>query len=245
MQLLNTGDGSVGDLVGLAVLDQGSVDLSRAQDNTLDLLGGVDGGGVIGDDPLEVGLAFQGLDVRAGKGVTQQRLGEEDDQRLAELAVDLATEDVEQVGRAGHAGDLHIAVLVLTVQLVGRGEHTGLLVAKLEPALHTSGRVLGALAVITVRQRHNQAGTLQPLGFTRGDELINDTLSVVGEITELSLPHHKGVGGGQRVTVLEAETRLHVRIIITRGKSTSKTYQPYSLREELEMTKLPWFSLTW
>ena len=211
VQLLNTGDGSVADTVGLAVLAQSSVDLSGAQDDALDLLRSIDGfSGVslIGDDPLEVGLAVQGLNVRAGKGVTQQRLGEEKDQRLAELAVDLATEDVEQVGRGGHAGNLHVAVLVLTVQLVSRGEHTGLLVAKLEPTLHASGRVFRALAVITVRQRHNQTGTLQPLGFTGGDELINDTLSIVGEVTELSLPHDEGVGGGQRVTVLEAETRL-------------------------------------
>jgi len=197
VQLLNTGDGSVADTVGLAVLAQSSVDLSGAQDDALDLLRSVDGlSGVslIRDDPLEVGLAVQGLNVRAGKGVTQQRLGEEDDQRLAELAVNLATEDVEQVGRGGHAGNLHVAVLVLTVQLVGLGEDTGLLVAKLEPTLHASRRVLRALAVITVRQRHNQTGTLQPLGFTGGDELINDTLSVVGKVTELSLPHDKGVG---------------------------------------------------
>jgi hypothetical protein len=37
--------------------------------------------------------------------------------------------------------------------------------------------------------------------------LINDALSVVGKVTELSLPHNKSVGGSQRVTVLEAKTR--------------------------------------
>jgi len=208
VQLLNTGDGGVADAVGLTVLDESSVDLTRAKDDTLDLLGGVDGGTValIGDDPLEVRVTAQGLDIRAGNRVAQQRLGEEDDQRLAELAVNLATKDVEQVGRSGHAGNLHVAVLVLAVELVSRGVHAGLLVAKLEPALHTTGRVLWTLAIVTVRQRDNQTGTLQPLGFTGGDELINDALSVVGEVTELSLPHNKGVGGGQRITVLEAET---------------------------------------
>jgi len=125
---------------------------------------------------------------------------------LAELAVDLATEDVEQVRGLSHAGNLHVAVLVLAVQLVSRGEYTGLLVAKLEPTLHTTGRVLGTLAVITVRQRDNQTGTLQPLGFTGSNELINDTLSVVGKVTELGFPHDKSLGGGQRVTVLEAKS---------------------------------------
>jgi hypothetical protein len=139
--------------------------------------------------------------------VTQQSLGEEDDQRLTELAVDLATENVEQVGRSGHVDDLHVAVLVLAVELVSGGEDTRLLVAKLQPTLHTTGRVLRTLAIVTVRQGNNQAGTLQPLRFTGGDELINDTLSVVGKVTELSLPHHKGVRRGERVTVLETETR--------------------------------------
>lgn len=225
VQLLNAGDSSVADTVGLAVLSQGSVDLSGAQNDTLDVLRSFDSGAValVGDDPLEVGvLGRQGLDVRARKGVTQQRLGEEEDQRLAELTVDLATEDVEQVGRGGHAGNLHVAVLVLTVQLVSLGVRTGLFVAKLEPTLHASGRVLRTLAIVTVRQGHNQTRTLQPLGFTRGDELIDDTLSVVGEVTELSLPHHESVGGGQRVTVLEAETRLSVRIVVTQGVSMQK-----------------------
>jgi hypothetical protein len=126
---------------------------------------------------------------------------------LAELAVHLATDNVEDVGRLSHADNLHVAVLVLAVQLVSTGEHARLLVAKLQPALHTTGRVLRTLTIVTVGHGDNQAGTLQPLGFTGGDELINDTLSVVGKVTELSLPHHKGVGGGERVAVLETETR--------------------------------------
>jgi hypothetical protein len=103
--------------------------------------------------------------------------------------MNLATENVEKVGGLSHVGNLHVAVLVLAFQLVSRGVHARLLVAKLEPTLHTTGRVLRTLAVIAVRQRDNKAGTLQPLGFTRSNELINDTLSVVGEVTELGLPH--------------------------------------------------------
>lgn len=120
VQLLNTGDGSVADAVSLTVLGQGGVDLARAKDDTLNLLRGVDGGTValVGDDPLEVRVAGQGLNVRASERVTQQGLGEEDDQRLAELTVDLAAEDVEEVGRSGHAGNLHVAILVLAVELV-------------------------------------------------------------------------------------------------------------------------------
>ena len=42
MQLLNTGDGGVADTVGLTVLDKSGVDLARAENNALDLLGLVD-----------------------------------------------------------------------------------------------------------------------------------------------------------------------------------------------------------
>jgi len=80
VQLLDTGDGGVANAVGLTVLDQSGVHLARAHDHTLDLLGLVDGGAVgrVGDDPLEVGVLAEGLDVGAGDRVTQQRLGEED-----------------------------------------------------------------------------------------------------------------------------------------------------------------------
>jgi hypothetical protein len=208
VQLLNTGDGGVADTVGFTVLGKSGVDLTRAQNDTLDLLGSLDRGTVlgVGDDALEVRVTSHALQVRAGDGVAQQRLGEEDNEGLAELAVDLATENVEQVGGLSHVDDLHVAVLVLAVQSVGNGVLARLLVAKLQPTLHTAGGVLGALAIITVGQGDNQTGTLQPLGLTSGDELINDTLSIVGEVTELGLPHDKGLGGGQGVTVLKAKT---------------------------------------
>ena len=57
---------------------------------------------------------------------------------LAELAMDLATQDVEQVRRLSHVSDLHVAILVLAVQLVSSGENARLLVAKLQPTLHTT-----------------------------------------------------------------------------------------------------------
>jgi hypothetical protein len=131
--------------------------------------------------------------------------GREPKLTLAELAVDLATQDVEKVGRRGHVGDLHIAVLVLTVQLVLSGELARLLVAKLQPALHSTRRVLRTLAIITVRQRDNETGALQPLGLSRSDKLVDNALSVIGEVTELGLPHDQGIRGGQRVAVFETE----------------------------------------
>lgn len=67
VELLNTGNGSVGEVVGLAVLNQGSVDLTSAENDTLDFLLWLDlelGGLVcwIGNDPLEVGITGEVLD---------------------------------------------------------------------------------------------------------------------------------------------------------------------------------------
>lgn len=82
VQLLDTGDGGVADVVGFTVLDQGGVHLTRAENHTLDLLGLVNGGAVsgVGDDPLEVRVARELGELRASNGVTQERLGEEHDQ---------------------------------------------------------------------------------------------------------------------------------------------------------------------
>lgn len=128
--------------------------------------------------------------------------------------MDLATQHVEQVGRVGHVDDLHVAVLVLAVELVLRGEDTGLLVTELEVTLHTARGMLGTLTVVTVRKRQDQTRALQPFRLSRCNELVNNTLSVVGEVTELSFPHNEGVGRGQGVTVFETKTIKQVRYFI-------------------------------
>ena len=113
---------------------------------------------------------------------------------LSELPVHLSPEKMEVVAWLGHISDLHVAVLVLTIKLLRRREDARIFVAKLEIALHATGRVLRTLTVVTVRQRHDKTGTLKPLDFTRRDELIDDALSVVGKVTELSFPHYEGIG---------------------------------------------------
>ena len=100
---------------------------------------------------------------------------------------------MEQVRWRGHVGDLHVTVLVETIQLLGAWVDAGLLVGELEVTLHTAGRVLGSLSVISVGKGHDKSRSLHPLDFSGSDELINDTLSIVGEVTELSLPHNEGV----------------------------------------------------
>src|SRR6478609_5852682 len=83
---------------------------------------------------------------------------------------------------------LHVAVLVLPVELFGRGVHARLVVAELEETLETAGRVLGTLTVVTVREVHDETCALEPLALTSSEELVDDALRVVGEITKLGLP---------------------------------------------------------
>jgi len=72
VQLLNTGNGDVVDIVRGTVLVEGSVYLSGAYQKALALLRGLDSVSVlrIGNEPLEVGVTGKVLDVGAREGVT-------------------------------------------------------------------------------------------------------------------------------------------------------------------------------
>src|SRR5699024_11365121 len=72
----------------------------------------------------------------------------------------------------------------------------------------TSGREVGALALVAVRQQQGHAGTLAPLLLTGTDVFVDDGLGTVDEVTELCLPHDQRFGPGQRVTVFEAQRRV-------------------------------------
>ncbi len=75
---------------------------------------------------------------------------------------------------------------------------------ELQETFHASARVFGSLPVVTVRQT-NQAVVLQtPLGEGTNKELIDDDLSTVVEVTELSLPHGDALGMDERVASVVA-----------------------------------------
>ena len=78
---------------------------------------------------------------------------------------------------------------------------------ELEEALEARARVLGAVALVPVRQQKRQARGLLPLRAARDDELVDDDLRAVDEVAELRLPEDERVGRGDRVAVLEAERR--------------------------------------
>src|SRR6266496_1045116 len=83
-----------------------------------------------------------------------------------------------------------------------------LLGGALEEALETRARVLGPASLVAVWEQKGQPRGLSPLGETGEKELVDDDLRAVHEVSELGLPEHERVGGGDGVAVLEAERRV-------------------------------------
>ena len=93
VELLNTRDGDIVNALSGAVFVQLGIHLTGADEQTLTLLRrleGPSGMGRVGDEPLEVRLAGEVCKVGAGDRVAKESLREEDDERLAELAVHLS-----------------------------------------------------------------------------------------------------------------------------------------------------------
>ena len=77
--------------------------------------------------------------------------------------------------------------------------------AELQESFQSGAGVLGALAFVAVGQEQGDVGWGLPLGFGRGDELIDDDLSAVGEVAKLRFPHGQHVRCTEGVAVVEAE----------------------------------------
>ena len=123
--------------------------------------------------------------------VAQQRLRRHQDQRLADLALQLPAQDVEVIRRRRAIGDLHVVF----------GAH-------LQEALEPRGGMLRALPFIAVRQQADEAGHAQPFALGRRDELIEQHLRAVGEIAELRFPERQRIRLGGRIAVFVAEHGL-------------------------------------
>ena len=107
----------------------------------------------------------------------QQRLRGHDDQRALLGDPRLAAQEVEVLRRRRQVGDADVA-----------------LGGELQEALQARGGVLGARALVAVRQQQRQARRLAPLGQAADDELVDDDLGGVAEVAELRLPQHERLG---------------------------------------------------
>src|SRR5207237_9261934 len=88
------------------------------------------------------------------------------------------------------------------------GDADVLLRRQLQEALEAGARMLGAVALVAVRKQQRQPRRLAPLRQAGGDELVDDDLRAVDEVSELRLPQDERLGGGGRVAVLEADARV-------------------------------------
>src|ERR1700738_1976383 len=109
--------------------------------------------------------------------MAEHALWSEDYQRLAPVAKGLAAQEVEILSGIRGLDDLNV--------VVGR---------KLDEALDTGTGMLRALAFVTVGQQQDETGEQVPLGFAGADELIDDGLRHVYEVSELSFPEDERFG---------------------------------------------------
>ncbi len=65
--------------------------------------------------------------------------------------------------------------------------------------------MLGALALIPMRQQQDQRGLDSPLGAGGADELVDHHLGAVGEVTELAFPEHEAPRGLHTVAIFEPD----------------------------------------
>ena len=80
---------------------------------------------------------------------------------------------------SGGVDELHVAILMLSNELLGRGVLEGVIVAELQESFDSRTRVLRSLSIVSVRKRHDQTRSLEPFLLSRGDELYR-TMSVSG-----------------------------------------------------------------
>src|SRR5579859_2586360 len=85
------------------------------------------------------------------------------------------------------------------------GDANVLLRGQLEKALEAGARMLGPVALVAVREQQRQARRLAPLREAGGDELVDDDLCTVDEVSELRLPQDERLRCRRRVAVLEPD----------------------------------------
>src|SRR5215472_9337769 len=155
IELLDAQEVDVVDAALLALLVEVEVDLAGAQHDAadlrirdeLDLLARQELR-VVPQESMERGAGIHLGEARDRALVAQQALRRHQDQRLPDLALELAAQDMKQVGGGRAVRDLHIVLR-----------------AHLQEALEPRRGMLRTLALVAVRQHADQARHAQPLAL--------------------------------------------------------------------------------
>jgi hypothetical protein len=144
---------------------------------------------------------------RGGLRIAQQELRRENDERLSNSAsivatVHLSAKEVEVLRRCGAIADLDVVLR-----------------AELKESLHAAARMLGPLPLMPVWQQQYKPARLVPLALGGHDELIDDDLSAIGEIAELSLPQDQRERIGNTVAELKAHGGVLTKQAVHKLKS--------------------------
>lgn len=217
-QLFNSHDGDVILLQLFSLSLQVIIDLTRAENDLLNLLV-VDLIILLGNDALELSATQEILHFRMDFPHFKHLFGRNNNEGLAEWTQHLSAQHVEVLGGSRAVDNLNVA---LFVQILSGLSDGGIIrVRKLQVTLNTAAGMLGTITIVTMRQKHNQTVFDVPLSFTRGNELIDHGLGSIGEITELGLPQGQGVGQSLGITVLEAQDGVLRQVRATGNEVTA------------------------
>src|SRR6478735_11977931 len=152
---------------------------------------------LIQNDALKRAI-FEVSEVADRLRMAEQALGRKHDQRLTPRTQHLAPEQMEKLRRGGRLTHLHVVFRCLH-----------------EESLHARAGVLWALPFKAMRQQHDDTAQSLPLVLSAGDELIDDDLRDVDEVTKLGFPQDEPIRPIQAVAVLKTEhTRLTERAVL-------------------------------
>ena len=93
--------------------------------------------------------------------------------------------------------------------------------------------MLGALALVAVRQQQGEPRREPPLGQPGAQELVDDDLRAVDEVAELRLPEHQRLGRRRAVAVLEAQGGELAQRAVVQLERRERAGQPLHRREPL------------
>ncbi len=141
--------------------------------------------------------------------MTQQALGCEEDQRNPDIAMELSSQHMEEVGRCGAVHHLKIQV----------GTET-------EESFQAPTGMLGTLTLVAMGQQHHQPRLDTPLLLCGSDILIHDHLSHIVKVTKLCLPDGESLRVCQCVAIFKPQDTIFVewRVVDTHGSLFSTQF---------------------